>query len=109
VVLTRYSQALQRLKKPLFSLCRHPDPEVALVGLCHIGLLIQQTPYAFSDDFMQFFCRHRDAPYVKQKKIEVLKCLATDDNQMMLVSELMEYTKVCITATNPMCNFSPSM
>jgi vesicle coat complex subunit len=82
------------VKKPLYSLSRHADPEIALVGLCHVCLLVQQTPYGFSDDYQQFFCRHSDPAYVKQKKIDVLKYLATDSNQIVLVTELMEYTKV---------------
>ena len=90
----RFSQALQRVKQPLFSLSRASDPEIALVGLCHVCLLVQQTPYAFSDDYQQFFVRHSDAAYVKQKKIDVLKHLATESNQLVLVNELMEYTKV---------------
>lgn len=90
----RYSQALQRVKKPLYALCRHPDPEVALAGLCHIWLLVQQAPYGFADDYAQFFCRHSDTTYVKQKKISILQHLATDGNQVTLVSELMEYSKV---------------
>jgi vesicle coat complex subunit len=89
----RFSQALQRVKQPLYSLCRHADPEIALVGLCHACLLVRQTPYAFSDDYQQFLVRHSDAAYVKQKKIDVLKHLTTDANQMVLVHELMEYTK----------------
>ena len=96
----RFSQALNRVKQPLFSLCRHSDPEIALVGLCHVCLLVQQTPYAFSDDYQQFFVRQSDAPYVKQKKIDVLKYLATDSNQMILVNELMEYTKVQFCAVH---------
>lgn len=82
------------MKKPLYSLCRHPDPEIALVGLCHVGLLVQQIPYGFSDDYHQFFCRHSDTSYVKQKKVDVLKYLATEENQVVLVNELIEYTKV---------------
>lgn len=93
--LCRYSQALNRVKKPLYSLSKHSDPEIALVGLCHVCLLVQQAPYAFSDDFQQFFCRHSDPAYVKLKKIDVLKYLATEGNQIVLVGELMEYTKVC--------------
>jgi hypothetical protein len=31
---------------------------------------------------------------VKQKKVGVLKYLATEDNQFVLVNELIEYTKV---------------
>ena len=90
----RYSQALNRVKRPLYSLSRHADPEIAVVGLCHVSLLVQQTPYGFSDDYQQFFVRHSDPSYVKQKKIDVLKYLATEDNQVVLVNELMEYTKV---------------
>lgn len=82
------------MKKPLFSLSRHPDPEVALTGLSHISLLVQQAPYGFSDDYAQFFCRHSDASYIKAKKIDVLKHLTTQENQTLLVRELMEYTKV---------------
>ena len=96
----RFSQALNRVKQPLFALSRHADPEIALVGLCHVGLLVQRAPYAFSDDYQQFFVRHSDAAYVKQKKVDVLKHLATDSNQMVLVHELMEYTKVRV------CGFS---
>ena len=96
----RFSQALNRVKQPLFALSRHADPEIALVGLCHVGLLVQRAPYAFSDDYQQFFVRHSDAAYVKQKKVDVLKHLATDSNQLVLVHELMEYTKVRV------CGFS---
>ena len=92
----RYSQALQRVKKPLFSLSRHPDPEVALTGLSHISLLVQQAPYGFSDDYAQFFCRHSDTAYIKAQKIDVLKHLTTQENQTLLVRELKEYTKVCV-------------
>jgi hypothetical protein len=64
------------------------------VGLSHVGLLVQQSPYGFSDDYQHFFCCHSDTSYVKQKKVGVLKYLATEDNQFVLVNELIEYTKV---------------
>lgn len=92
-MLCRFSQALQRTKQPLFSLCRHLDPEVALVGLTHACLLVRTTPYAFSDDYAQFLVRASDAPYVKQTKIDILKHLTTDANHMVIVNELIEYTK----------------
>lgn len=54
---------------------------------------VQQAPYGFADDYAQFFCRHSDAAYIKAQKIDVLKHLATHENQTLLVRELMEYTK----------------
>lgn len=88
-----YSQALDRVKKPLYGLMKRSDPEIAMVALMHIKLLVQRAQYAFADDYQQFYCRHADVPYLKILKMGILKYLATEENQHFLVAELMEYTK----------------
>lgn len=86
--------ALETIKKSLYSIIQRGDDEIAFVALTHTLVLVKRSPYSFSDDFGVFFLRHVDAAYIKAIKLDILKYLATSENQRLLVAELLEYTKV---------------
>jgi hypothetical protein len=88
--------ALETIKKSLYSIIQRGDDEIAFVALTHALVLVKRSPYSFSDDFGVFFLRHVDAAYIKAIKLDILKYLATSENQRLLVAELLEYTKVLL-------------
>lgn len=46
---------------------------------------------AGSQIYTTFFCRHNEPSYIKQIKLEILACLADENNAYDIVTELTEY------------------
>ena len=89
-----FSEAINRVKRPLYAIIQRDEPEIAYCALKHMLVLVQRSPYTFADDYNVFYPRHADMPYIKVLKLDVLKHLACTDNQHSLVDELIENAKV---------------
>eukprot|EP00195_Chlamydomonas_chlamydogama_P008244 CAMPEP_0202904088 /NCGR_PEP_ID=MMETSP1392-20130828/27835_1 /ASSEMBLY_ACC=CAM_ASM_000868 /TAXON_ID=225041 /ORGANISM="Chlamydomonas chlamydogama, Strain SAG 11-48b" /LENGTH=846 /DNA_ID=CAMNT_0049591569 /DNA_START=246 /DNA_END=2786 /DNA_ORIENTATION=+ len=88
-----HQQVLERIKDPLKTLISREDPATTYAVLSHVLLLVQRAPIIFEQDYVAFYCRTHDPPYVKKLKMEVLAAIATPQNVYEIVNELTEYAR----------------
>eukprot|EP00884_Botryococcus_braunii_P006125 jgi/Botrbrau1/15513/Bobra.0225s0004.1 len=86
-----HQQVLERVKDPLQTMISRDHFETAYAVLAHFLLLAQRAPILFSSIYMTFFCRHNEPSYIKQIKLEILSCIADENNAYDIVTELTEY------------------
>lgn len=65
------------------------NPLVCLLEQLH--MLTLRAPALFASDFKSFFCRHTDSTHVKTLKLDILACIACDENAIDIAAELSEY------------------
>lgn len=85
------NNVLNRLSSPLCSLLS-TAPEIQYVALKNIRILLEKYPQILNKEVRAFFIKYNDPLYLKLEKIEVLTRIANEDNCMLLLSELREYS-----------------
>lgn len=82
---------LRKLSAPLVSLVSSLIPEAQYVGLKNIHIILQKYPQVLSKELRVFFIKYSDPLYLKLEKLEIVICLASEQNSALLLSELKEY------------------
>jgi vesicle coat complex subunit len=85
------NNVLSRLSNPLCSLLT-TAPEIQYVALKNIRILLEKYPNILDKELRAFFIKYNDPLYLKLEKIEIMTRIANDDNCMLLLSELREYS-----------------
>lgn len=85
------NNALARLSSPLCSLLVSA-PEIQFVALKNIRILLEKYPNILDKELRAFFIKYNDPLYLKLEKIEIMTRIANDDNCMLLLSELRDYS-----------------
>ena len=83
--------ALGRLSSPLCSLLSSA-PEIQYVALKNIRILLEKYPNILDKELRAFFIKYNDPLYLKLEKIEIMTRISNDENCMLLLSELREYS-----------------
>ena len=82
---------LSRLSSPLCSLLVSA-PEIQFVALKNIRILLEKYPNILDKELRAFFIKYNDPLYLKLEKIEIMTRISNEDNCMLLLSELREYS-----------------
>lgn len=85
------ANVLSRLSSPLCSLLVSA-PEIQFVALKNIRILLEKYPNILDKELRAFFIKYNDPLYLKLEKIEIMIRISNDDNCMLLLSELREYS-----------------
>ncbi len=67
------------------------NPELTFLLLQFVQSILPQHRDIYETNFRSFFCKYNEPLYVKQKKIEMLPMLITDDNVTEILDELSMY------------------
>lgn len=78
----------KRIKGPLMTMLSSSNLELVYVSLCQIELLLTKMPKLFDQEYHSFFSRHTDPQYIKTKKLEILRTIASGSNVEEIVTEL---------------------
>lgn len=85
------ANVLSRLSSPLCSLLVSA-PEIQFVALKNIRILLEKYPHILDKELRAFFIKYNDPLYLKLEKIEIMTRISNDDNCMLFLSELREYS-----------------
>lgn len=85
------NNVLNRLSSPLCSLL-NTSPEIQFVALKNIRILLEKYPTILDKELRAFFIKYNDPLYLKLEKIELMTRIANEENCMLLLSELREYS-----------------
>ena len=93
-----------RIKVPLLTALSSKSPEIAYSVVCHIEVILHQSPALFEDSISSLYCRYSDPVYLKIKKLTVLTKLVTESNGKQILDELSYYAQRSETASHSIHN-----